>query len=185
MNVKTQLHQTLSSQHFPKAIRWIEYMGRLSLLNALHPSKANWNEMIGLFFMKGLLPTGKVLIASQENALKALNFQYRLLHRILPTKPFLTKTKIKQDPNYFCHNHHENLIHLLQDCEIVSPFWENMTEKLKQCSLISINYQKNISIYLGVRPDTSQFSLQLNFCFLLARHHIQYGAAGQITRLRF
>lgn len=75
------------------------------------------------------------------------------------------------------------LIHVLQDCEIVSPFWENMTEKLKKCNLISINYQKNISIYLGLRPDTSQFSLQLNFCFLLARHHMWSCRANNKTPL--
>ena len=104
---------------------------------------------------------------------KLINFQYRLLHRVLPTNLFLTKIKIKQDPNCsFCHNYHENLIHLFWDCEIVSAFWENVTEKLKQCNLIATNYQKNISIYLGLRPDTSLFSLQLNLCFLLARHHI-------------
>ena len=56
------------------SIRWIElYMGSLSVLKALHTSKANWNGMIGLFFMKGVLPTGNALIAWQQNALKALN----------------------------------------------------------------------------------------------------------------
>ena len=42
INLKTQLRPTLSSKHFPKAIRRIElYKGSLSLLKALHPSKAN------------------------------------------------------------------------------------------------------------------------------------------------
>ena len=100
------------------------------------------------------------------------------------TNLFLTKIKIKQDPNCsFCYNYHENLIHLFWDCEIVSIFWGNKTEKLKQCNLISINYQKNISIYLGLRPDTSQFSLQLNFCFLLARYHIWSCRANNKTPL--
>ena len=99
-------------------------------------------------------------------------------------EPFLTKINIKKDPNCsFCHNHHENLIHLFWDCEIVSAFWENVTEKLKQCNLIPINYQKNISIYLGLRPDTSHFPLQLNFCFLLARHHILSCRANNKTPL--
>ena len=82
----------------------------------------------------------------------------------LPTNFCLTKIKITQHPNCsLCHNHHRNLIHLFWDCEKVAAFRENVTEKLKQCNLVSINYQKNNAIYLGLRPDTSHFSLQLNF----------------------
>ena len=55
------------------------------------------------------------LAAKCTKSTKLINFQYRLLHRILPTNSFLTKIKITQHPNCsFCHNHHENLIHLIQ-----------------------------------------------------------------------
>ena len=161
--------------------------GKLITTKCTSPVKTQlkWNDRIVL--NEGCTADWKsayCLAAKCTKSTKLINFQYRLLHRILPTNLFLAKIKIEQDPNCsFCHNHHENLIRLFWDCEIVSGFWENMTEKFKQCNLIWINYQKNISIYLGLRPDTSQFSLQLNFCFLLARHHI--GAAGRITRLLF
>ena len=161
--------------------------GKLITTKCTSPVKTQlkWNDRIVL--NEGCTADWKsayCLAAKCTKSTKLINFQYRLLHRILPTNLFLAKIKIEQDPNCsFCHNHHENLIRLFWDCEIVSGFWENMTENFKQCNLIWINYQKNISIYLGLRPDTSQFSLQLNFCFLLARHHI--GAAGRITRLLF
>ena len=133
---------------------------------------------------KRLLSSTYCLAAKCTKSTKLINFQYRLLHRILPMNLFLTKVKIKQDPNCsFCHNYHENLITFFWDCDIVLTFWENMTEKLKQCNLISINYQKSISIYLGLRPDTSQFSLQLNFCFLLERYHIWSCRANNKTPL--
>ena len=159
-------------------------MGSLSLLNALHPSKSQLKWRIVLY--EGCTADWKsayCLAAKCTKSTKLINFQYRLLHRILPTNLFLTTIKIKQDPNCsFCQNYHENLIYLFWDFEIVSTFWENMTEKLKQCNLISINFQ-NISIYLGLRPDTSQLSLQLNFCFILARHHIWSCRANNKTPL--
>lgn len=113
------------------------------------------------------------LAASCTKSTKLVNFQFRFLHRILPTNLFLTKIDIKQDPNCtFCTNHPENLIHLFWNCTIVATFWETLTEKLKQVNLITIDYPKHAAIYLGLRPDTTKFSLQLNFCFLLARHYI-------------
>ena len=142
-----------------------------------------WNDRI-IFYKEGTAywKSAYCLAAKCTKSTKLINFQYRILHRVLPTNLFLTKIKIIQDPNCsFCHNHHENLIHLFWDCEIVSAFWENVTEK--QCNLIATNYQKNIFIYLRLRPDTSQFSLQLNFCFLLARHHIWSCRANNKTPL--
>ena len=104
------------------------------------------------------------LAAGCTKSTKLVNFQFRFLHRILPTNLFLTKINIKQDPSCsFCTNHPENLIHL---------FWENLTEKRKQVNLMTIDYSKHTAIYLGLRPDTSKLSLQLNFCFLLARYYI-------------
>jgi len=37
---------------------------------------------------------------------------------------------------------------------------------------MTTDYSKHTAIYLGLRPDTSKFSHQLNFCFLLARYYI-------------
>jgi len=83
------------------------------------------------------------LAAKYTKSTKLINFQCRLLHRILPTNFFVTKIKITQHSNCsFCYNYHENLIHLFWDYDKVAAFWENVTEKLKQCNVISINYQK-------------------------------------------
>ena len=137
-------------------------------------SQWKWNDSINSY--EGFTADWKsayCLAARCTKSTKLINFQYRLLHRTLPTNLFLTKINIKQDPSCsFCRSHHENLIHLFWDCEEVAAFWENVTGKLKQCNLLLTNYRRNISIYLGLRPDTSKFSLQLNFIFLLARQHI-------------
>ena len=127
-------------------------------------SQLKWKDSIT--FYEGCTAAWKsayCLAAKWTKSTKLINFQYRLLHRILPTNFYLTKIKITQHPNCsFCHNHHRNLIHLFWDCEKVAAFWENVTEKLKQCNLVSINYQKNISIiYIwawGRTPLISHFN---------------------------
>ena len=43
---------------------------------------------------------------------------------------------------------------------------------LMTVNLMTIDYSKHTAIYLGLRPDTSMFPLELNFCFLLARYYI-------------
>ena len=47
-----------------------------------------------------------------------------------------------------------------------------LTVKRLDCELIPQDYLKDIAVFLGLKPETSKFALQLNFCFLLARHYI-------------
>jgi len=106
-------------------------------------SQVKWKDSITFYEGCTDWKSAYCLAAKYTKITKLINFQYRLLHRILPTNFFLTKIEITQHPNWsFVHNHHENLIHLFWDCEKIAAFWENVTEKLKQCSLISTNYQK-------------------------------------------
>ena len=108
--------------------------GKLVDAKSTSPGKSQlkWNDRI-IFYKEGTADwkSPYCLAVKCTKSTKLINFQYRLLHRVLPTNLFLTKIKVKQDPNcYFCHNHHENLIHLFWDCEIVSAFWENVTDNL-------------------------------------------------------
>ena len=137
-------------------------------------SQGKWNDSIRSDERCSADWTSAYCLAARcTKSTKLVNFQFRFLHRILPTNLFLTKINIKQDPSCsFCTNHPENLIHLFWNCTIVATFWENLTEKLKQVNLMTIDYSKHTTIYLGLRPDTSKLSLQLNFCFLLARYYI-------------
>ena len=104
---------------------------------------------------------------------KLVNFQYRFLHRILPTNVFLTKIRIKEDQNCsFCSGSSENLALLFWLCPKVSLFWDNLVERLERFKLIPRNYSKDVAIFLGLRSDNSVSALQLNLCFLLARYFI-------------
>ena len=102
-----------------------------------------------------------------------INFQYRFLHRILPTNSFLTKIGITQDPNCsFWRSTEENLAHLLWHCPNVQKFWATLTEKLNYIDFIPRDYSMDIAVFLGLKSDTSKFFLPINFWFLLARYYI-------------
>ena len=124
-------------------------------------------------WMDGWIPDWGVtygLAVRRTKSTKLLNFHYRFRHRILPTNVLLTKIALKQDPNCtFCSNSPENLIPLFWYCMNVETFWEDLIERQRDFKLVPRNYQKQITVFLGLRTETSTFSLQLNFCFLLAR----------------
>ena len=103
-----------------------------------------------------------------------INFQYRFLHRILPTNSFLTEIGINQDPNCsFCRTTAKNLAHLFWHCPNVQTFWPELGLKSLLISTLHLETTRMISFFfLGLKSDTSKFSLQINFCFLLARHYI-------------
>ena len=102
-----------------------------------------------------------------------INFQYRFLHRILPKNSFPTKIGIKQGSNcYFCPTIEENLAHFFWHCPNVQTFWRTLTEKLADFDFIPRDYSKNITVFLGLKSETSKFCLQINFCFLLARRYV-------------
>ena len=84
-----------------------------------------------------------------------MNFQYRFLHRILPTNSFLTKIGIKQDPNCsFCRT----TAHLWH-CPNFQTFWGPLTEKLADFDFIPRDYSIDIAVFLGLKSNTSKFSL--------------------------
>jgi len=124
----------VTSDSFPEAFsksnkaNKVVYDKLISVKSTLHfKSQLKWKDSITLY--EGCTADWKSaygLAAKCTKSTKLINFQYRLLHRILPTNFFLTKIKITQHPNFsFCHTHHENLIHLFWDCEKVAAFWEN------------------------------------------------------------
>ena len=104
---------------------------------------------------------------------KLREFQFRLLHRRLPTNDFLTKIRIKEDPQCsFCKEECEKLIHLFWNCPITALFWEKMVARLKTFQSIQDDFSLDRTLALGLRPVSSKFHHQVNFCFLIARHFI-------------
>ena len=103
---------------------------------------------------------------------KLIKFHFKFLHSRMPTNNFLRKIGLQDNTNYtFCKDTPETLIHLFWSCDITS-FWNDVTEWLRKAHLIPEDFTMENTIALGLRPDTSKFALQINYCLLLARYHI-------------
>ena len=104
---------------------------------------------------------------------KLIEFQFKLLHRRIPTNEFLVKIGIKDTPQCsFCKEEPEKLIHLFWLCPKTVSFWQSIITWLNHRKIIPDNYSVANIVALGLRPDSSRYHGQVNFCFLLARHYI-------------
>ena len=79
---------------------------------ATEKTQLKWNTIVSQEGCKADWKAAYTLASKGTQSLTLLNFQYRFLHRILPSNFFLTKIGIKQDPQYsFCRKAPENIIH--------------------------------------------------------------------------
>ena len=109
---------------------------------------------------------------TKSTKLVVYEFHFKFLHRWVPTNDFLTKIGFQDNDNCtFCLDTSESLIHLFWSCHTTSSFWKDIFHWLKNVHLIPKDYTTSISTALGLRPDTSKFALQVNYCLLLARYH--------------
>ena len=106
-------------------------------------------------------------------SIKLREFQFKLLHRRIPTNAFLTKIRVKENSNCsFCKKEPEKLVHLFWSCPKTALFWESIITRLKLCQIIPDSYSADMTVSLGLRSDSSKLQRQINFCFLIARHYI-------------
>ena len=104
---------------------------------------------------------------------KLIDFNFRFLHRRLATNSYLQKIGIREDNNCtFCHNEKEDLMHLFWQCEETTIFWQNLSLWLQSCQILTTGNNLSLETALGLKPDSSNFKLQINFCCLLAKQHI-------------
>ena len=115
-----------------------------------------------------------LLAPSCTKSTKLIEFQFKFLHRCIPTNNFLFKIGRKENENCtFCHSASETLIHLFWSCHVTSSFWERIVDWLQENLLISSEYTLLNITALGLRPDPHpKHTLQLNYIYLLARYHI-------------
>ena len=104
---------------------------------------------------------------------KLIEFHFKLFHRRLATNNFLFKIKLKENGNCTsCQNAPETLIHLFWKCQKTSKLWKSVMEWLQNMNIIQNNFTLLNTTALGLKPGTSKYALQINYCLLLARYHI-------------
>ena len=117
---------------------------------------------------------GAYLLSRQcTKSSKLIEFQFKLLHRRLPTNFFLQKIGLKDNGNCsFCGDEPDTLIHLFWTCNKTQLFWKEVVVWLKECDVVRETYSLKMITALGLKPDTSNFKLQINYCLLLARFFV-------------
>ena len=104
---------------------------------------------------------------------KIIFFQFKFLHRRLPTNSFLYKIAIKDnDLCTFLQEEIDTLLHLFWQCQVTSLFWGTFFQWLRSCSLIQKGNRLVMTTALGLKPDSSNTKLQINFSCLMSRHYI-------------
>ena len=100
-------------------------------------------------------------------------FQYKIIHRILPTQRFLFLRKIVTTPLCcLCNVEEETFEHLFWECERIQFFWEELTtwfhENFVHCS--HVFFSKELVI-MGVKPEVKT-DKSFDLIMLLAKHYI-------------
>jgi hypothetical protein len=105
---------------------------------------------------------------------KLRNFQFKLLHMILPTNSLLKKMKVKDnDLCNFCNSQKDSLIHIYSECDKLKDFWSHVNGFLD--AILKDDSQDlvldNSTIVLGY-CETENWSTLINFIILFAKHYI-------------
>ena len=114
-----------------------------------------------------------LLSAACTKSSKLIDFNFRFLHRRLATNNFLQKIGIREDGTCtFCHDKKEDLLHLFWGCGKSRIFWNDLSIWLQACHMLSKENHLGMETALGLKPDDSNFKLQINFFCLMAKHYI-------------
>ena len=100
-------------------------------------------------------------------------FQYRLLHRILPTQRYLHITKLSDDPICnFCLEDEQDTCHLFFECPVIFNFWKQFESLLKNhcihCKNVCITKELVIFGYL----ESFKTDMTFEFLLLFAKFYI-------------
>lgn len=99
--------------------------------------------------------------------------QYRIAHRIVPTKRFLHLRKVVDTAVCtFCGLNDETIEHLFFDCVHVQSFWNNLLHNLKNNSshCDNLTFSKQIILF-GVEKNIVT-DIVIDLVILLAKYHI-------------
>ena len=112
--------------HISKNVRFV-YKGLVNAIISLPTEKiSKWEKLLNC----EITNWSKYFIILKKSC---RNFQFKLLHRIIPTNSFLHKIKLKNtNLCTFCIIQDENIAHLFFDCPVTQFFLKFLSKQLKQ-----------------------------------------------------
>ena len=130
---------------------------------------AAWRYEISFLVLKNILLvrcSHSLNIFACTKGSKLIDFNFRFLHRRLATNNFLQKIGIREDGTCtFCHDKKEDMLHLFWGCEKARIFWDDLSIWLQACHMLSKENHLGMETALGLKPDDSNFKLQIIIFF--------------------
>ena len=115
--------------------------------NQLNPAAIlKWNQLFHNINWKKVFTT----VYTSTTEVKLRWFQYRIIHRIIPTQRFLYIRKIVGSPLCnFCYSVEQDIDHLFFDCRVVNNFWIELENLLKNNCIHcqGLNISKELVIF--------------------------------------
>ena len=98
------------------------------------------------------------------------NFQFKIVHRILPCNSFLYKCKLKEtELCTFCSEVRENIFHIFWECNVTQNFWFSIIDWIRNYDIFLPFSAKEV--ILGVSEDFVN-SKTVNNILLLLKYYI-------------
>ena len=158
-----------------KIFTHIPYNSEIKTGNArFHAFIDKWHEDIGSSTDKNVDWRNVFQAANTcTTSSKLIDFNFRFLHRRLPTNSYLQKIGVKEDGKCtFCLVEKEDLTYLFWKCQKTKHFWDNFSIWLQSCQILQPGSYLDMTTTLGLTPDSSSFKLHINFCCLIAKNII-------------
>lgn len=137
--------------------------------NTIPAGVRKWNNLFQNLNWKSIFD--KCFATTSDNQLRW--FQYRILHRLLPTARYLFLRNIVDSPTCsFCENEEETIQHLLWHCDTVATFWNDLQQLIANtCThLVNFSLHEDLVIF-GVR-DNFFTNPVLDFIILMGKFFI-------------
>ena len=112
--------------------------------------------------------------------IKLTMFQYKIIHRILPTNSLLHKMKKVASPSCpFCPSEHQTLWHLFINCKQASSFWNRFQEWYSTSSNMKLLLSELEIMFGIIRCHT--YCLALNHLIILGKYFLYVNALNTIN----
>ena len=172
--------ETVKVESFTKAFQKTKKPSKLTYRNLVatksekpRASQAKWYRDCDLNGEETDWKKTFLLTRTCTKSTKIIIFQFKFLHRHLPTNSFLHKIAIKDnDLCTCCKEETDTLLHLFWQCKVTSHFWGSFFQWLQTSALIQKGSHLAMTTALGLKPDSSKSNLQINFSCLMSRYYI-------------
>ena len=104
---------------------------------------------------------------------KLRNFQFKLIHNILPDNRILKKMGVKEnDECDFCKSDRDSLLHYLWTCQTAQNFWLEVKTFIDAIFISSIPLSPKSILFGGQFVQNSIDNNTVNFIVLIAKHYL-------------